>query len=376
MDPPMSIFAQRRDKLLAHDRQEGLDALLVTNPVNVTYLTGFSGEATYLVLGREKTVLISDGRFVEQLAEECPGLDAYIRPTGQILADAASQVLGKMAAAKVGFESGHLTVADFETIKSKAGPIDWKPGPSRVEALRTIKDESELAQIREAIAIAEAAFGRFTREMRPEHTEKQLHDAMEFHVRALGGKITSFPTIVAVGSRAALPHAPPSDRRLRDAPFVLVDWGASGRFYKSDLTRVLWTHKPISNSGLHAPLREKFLRVADVVRNAQLAALKRMRVGAVLQDIDAAARAVIADAGFGEFFNHGLGHGFGLQIHEAPFMRPTNTDVLAAGMVITVEPGVYIPGEIGVRIEDDVLITADGPEVLTTLPRSPDDWGL
>jgi Xaa-Pro aminopeptidase len=370
----MSIFALRRDKLLALIRQEGLDALLVTNPVNVTYLTGFSGDATYVALSPAKTILISDGRFVEQLSEECPGLDAYIRPTGQILADAASQVLSKLGAVKVGVESGHMTVADFETIKSKAGPVDWKPGPGRVEGLRTIKDETELTQIREAIAIAEAAFGRFTKEMQPEHTEKQLHDAMEFHVRTLGGKETAFPTIVGVGARAALPHAPPSERRLGDAPFVLVDWGvdwgATGRCYNSDLTRVLWTHKPISNSAL----RDKFLRIVEVVQSAQRAAIRRMRAGAVLQDIDAAARAVIADAGFGSFFNHGLGHGFGLQIHEAPFMRPTNMGVLEAGMVVTVEPGVYIPGEVGVRIEDDVLITTDEPVVLTSLSRSPDDW--
>ncbi len=365
----MSIFAQRRDKLLTHIREEGLDAVLVTNPINVTYLTGFSGDSSYLAISPTKTILISDGRFVEQLAEECPGLDAFIRPTGQILADAASEVLSKLGTMHVGFESGHLTVADFETIKGKAGPLDWKPGPSRVEALRMIKDDTELAQIREAIAIAEAAFARFKKEMRPEQTEKQLHDAMEFHVRSLGGKMTAFPTIVAVGARAALPHAPPSDQRLDAAPFVLVDWGASGPFYKSDLTRVLWTHKPNTNSGL----REKFLRVVEVVRNAQLAAISRMRVGAALQDIDTAARAVIADAGFGAYFNHGLGHGFGLQIHEAPFMRPNQTGALAAGMVITCEPGIYIPGEVGVRIEDDILITPDGPMVLTNVSRSPDD---
>jgi Xaa-Pro aminopeptidase len=369
MDASMSIFAQRRDRLLALICREGLDAFLVTNPVNVTYLTGFSGEASYLALSPDKTLLISDGRFVEQLAEECPGVDAYIRPTGQLLVDAASQVLSTLGADKVGYESSHLTVADFDTIKSKAGPVDWKPGTNRVEALRAIKDDTELAQIREAIGIDEAAFARFVKEMRSEQTEKELHDAMEFHVRSLGGKTTAFPTIVAVGDRAALPHAPPSRRRLGDAPFVLVDWGASGPFYKSDLTRVLWTHKPNTNSGL----RDKFLRIVQVVRNAQMAAIDRMRVGAVLQDIDAAARAVIADAGFGEYFNHGLGHGFGLQIHEAPFMRPTNTDVLAAGMVITVEPGIYIPGEIGVRIEDDVLIANDGPLVLTNVSRSPDD---
>lgn len=364
----MSIFAQRRDKLLSLVRQEGLDALLVTNPVNVTYLTGFSGEASYLALAPTKAIIISDGRFVEQLMEECPGLDAHIRPTSQMLADAASEVLSKLHAATVGFESGHLTVADFEAIKGKAGPIDWKAGTNRVESLRIIKDDGELAQIREAIAIAQGAFARFLKDLRPEKTEKELHDAMEFHIRSLGGKTASFPTIVAVGDRAALPHAPPTKRRLGDAPFVLVDWGASGAFYKSDLTRVLWTHKPISNSSLRA----KFLQVFDVVQRAQQAAIARMHVGTALQEVDAAARAVIADAGFAKYFNHGLGHGIGLQLHEAPFMRPTSSGTIEAGMVITVEPGIYVPGEVGVRIEDDVLITKDGPVVLTNVTQSPD----
>lgn len=363
----MPEFAARIDRLRSEIRGEGLDALLVTNPLNVTYLTGFSGEATYLVLSQAKVLLISDGRFAVQLLDECPGIDAYIRPTGQLLADAAAHVLGQFGATRVGFESGHLTVADFETLRGKTRPIDWKPGAGRVEAFRAMKDDGEIDEIRQAIGIAEAAYKKLTLEMKPDHTEKNLHDAMESLVRDFGGKHTAFPTIVAVGDHAALPHAPPTGRRLGDAPFVLIDWGASGPFYKSDLTRVLWTDKSNTNPGL----RDRFLKIAEVVRNAQLAAIERMRPGAVLQEIDAAARKVIADAGYEKFFNHGLGHGFGLQIHEAPFMRPTNTGTLAAGMVVTVEPGIYLPGDIGVRIEDDVLITPDGPQVLTSVSRDP-----
>jgi Xaa-Pro aminopeptidase len=366
----MSNHALRRDKLLSKIRAENLDAVLITNPVNVTYLTGFTGDATYLAMSATKTLLISDGRFVEQIAEECPGLDAYIRPTGQPLNDATVQVLSKLGISSLGFESSHLTVSDFEALGSKAGPIDWKGNAGRVESLRIIKDADELAEIREAISFAERAFGRFVKDIKPEKTEKQLHDAMEFHVRDLGGRMTAFPTIVAIGDRAALPHAPPTLRKIQDAEFVLVDWGASGRLYKSDLTRVLWTHKPFSNSGL----RETFLRVVDVVRKAQSAAIALLRPGALLKDVDTAARAVINDAGFGEYFNHGLGHGFGLQIHEAPFMRPSSEGTFEAGMVVTVEPGIYLPGKVGVRIEDDVLITPDGHEVLTSVSQSPDEW--
>lgn len=367
----MSQYAERRERLRQYLRSEELDTLLVTNPVNVTYLTGFSGDSSDLILTAERTILVSDGRFHQQIPEECADIEPHIRPTSQTLADAVAAVLSLLGGRRVGFESGHLTVAEFETLKGK-GTLDWKPAPDRVEKLRAIKDDGEIAEIREAIAIAERAFDLFLKDLAPNKTEKELHDLMECHVRSLGGKTTSFPTIVAVGDRAALPHAPPSGRRVCDAPFVLVDWGAAGRFYKSDLTRVLWTHKSKSISSV----RERFLKAVDVVGRAQEAAIERMRVGTPLQEIDAAARSVIDDAGWGEYFNHSVGHGLGLQVHEAPFLRPSSTGTLEAGMVVTVEPGVYFPGEIGVRLEDDVLVTADGPVILTNVPRSPDAFDV
>jgi Xaa-Pro aminopeptidase len=363
----MSVHAARRDRLLAKIRDEGFDALFVTSPVNVSYLTGFTGEATYLVLTPRKTLLVSDGRFRVQLAEECPGLDVVIRPPGQQLPDAAAETLGKLGIHAVGFDSGHLTVAEFEAIREKAGPLDWKPAAGSVEALRAVKDDGELARIRRAIELAQTAFDRFRSNLRVGSTEKELHDAMEFHVRSLGGRTTAFPTIVAVGARAALPHAPPTQHRLAESPFFLLDWGADEGPYKSDLTRVLWAGKP---SG---PLFDKLVKVAGVVQKARQAALAQMRPGVEVQTVDAAARQVIADAGFGEYFNHGLGHGLGMQIHEAPFMRPGNPAKLEAGMVVTLEPGIYLPDELGVRIEDDILIAPDGPEMLTSLPQLPEE---
>ena len=367
----MTLFADRRERLWSQVHGEGIDALLITNPLNVTYLTGFSGEATFLIASAEKMLLVSDGRFVEQLKEECPDMDAHIRPPGQTLHEAAGLVLSKFNARSVGYESNHLTVAEFETIRERVAGLDWKPGPSRVETLRMVKDAFELGQIREAIEIAEKAFKAFRSGLLPEHTEKQMHDAMEHLVRRCGGKCTAFPTIAAVGARAALPHAPPGQAKLADAPFLLLDWGANGPFYKSDLTRVLWTRKPSESSGTD-PLRAKLVEVHGVVMAARRAALELMRPGVELQAIDTAARGVIHAAGYGEYFNHGLGHGFGLQIHEAPFMRPGNPMKLEAGMVVTLEPGIYLPGMLGVRIEDDILITPDGPELLTHLPRGLD----
>jgi Xaa-Pro aminopeptidase len=355
----MDYPAQRRQQLARCLADEGLDALLVSSPVNVTYLTGFSGESSYLILTRERPVLVSDARFTEQIAGECPGLEAHIRPPTQTLHQAVAEVLGGLGCRAVGFESGHLTVAEWETLRDLAKTVDWKGGRDRVERLRAVKDPSEVEQIREAIAIAERAFTVFRALLRPEDREKDLCDALDHYVRRAGGQGASFPPIVAVGERAALPHAPPTARAVGEADFVLVDWGASGRFYKSDLTRVLATRR----------ISPKLEEVYRVVLTAQERAVRSIRPGVRADEVDAEARSVIAQAGFGDFFGHGLGHGLGLQVHEAPALRPNSEVVLQPGMVMTVEPGIYLPGWGGVRIEDDVLVTPDGCEVLTTVAK-------
>jgi len=368
----VSIFASRRDRLLQNIKSEGLDVALITNPINVTYLTGFSGDASYLLLGKTKTILVSDGRFKVQIAEECPGLDAFIRGPAQTTSNAAIDQLNALAPHNVGFESGHLTVAEFESLKAGVKSASWKALESGCEKLRQVKDEGEIAQIRDAIRIAERAFAMFRAMLRPEDTEKDLADAMESYVRRAGGSETAFDTIAAVGPRAALPHAPPSLHAVSEDPLLLIDWGASGRFYKSDLTRVLWTY----NNGTLQTSREpsdKLRTVHKVVREAQRRAIEAMRPGASSKEVDTIARGYIESQGFGEYFNHGLGHGFGLQIHEAPFFRPNVDVTLEAGMVVTCEPGIYLPDWGGVRIEDDVLITPEGHEVLTHCPRELDE---
>lgn len=360
----MSEFVPRCERLLRVAAAEGLDLLLITNPVNVTYLTGFSGDASYLILTKSKTLLVSDGRFKVQIAEECPGLDAYIRPPDQPLPAATIAQLAAFGPRSIGFESGHLTVGEFETLADGAKTAEWKGGADRVEKLRRVKDAGEIARIRAAIKIAEKAFTILRATLRPADTEKELVDAMEANVRRCGGTETAFPTIAAVGPRAALPHAPPGMSQVGEHPLLLVDWGAQGAFYKSDLTRIIWTNNNVAFLDV-----DRLRQVYAVVLEAQRRAIALMRPGASSKAVDTAARAYIAEQGFGEYFNHGLGHGFGLQIHEAPFFRP-NVDVqLEAGMVVTCEPGIYLPGEFGIRIEDDILITADGPEVLTHCPR-------
>jgi Xaa-Pro aminopeptidase len=210
------------------------------------------------------------------------------------------------------------------------------------------------------VRIAEEAFAIVRANLRAGQTEKEVADELEYQIRRQGGTCGAFPSIVGVGPRAALPHGRPAPAsRIGDYDFVLIDWGARGRLYHSDLTRVLITGK----------LSPQLRRVYGVVLAAQRAAVAAIRPGAVMQDIDRAARDVIADAGLGDMFGHALGHGIGLAVHELPRLAPGQNRPLAAGMVVTVEPGVYLPGELGVRIEDDVLVTDTGCEVLTSVPK-------
>jgi Xaa-Pro aminopeptidase len=228
-----------------------------------------------------------------------------------------------------------------------------------------VKDSFELTAIRHAIQVAERAFAMFLAMARETETEKDLADAMEAFVRRAGGSGSSFPPIIATDARSALPHAIPTDHRLGDAGCLLVDWGACADLYRSDLTRVRLTRP---GSAVESEVR----KIYTVARDAQSAGIRAIRPGTTTGAVDAAARGVIAAAGFGRFFNHGLGHGIGLQIHEGPFCRPNTSDTLVPGMVITVEPGIYLPGVAGVRIEDDVLVTPEGCEVLTHVSRELD----
>jgi Xaa-Pro aminopeptidase len=319
-------------------------------------------------------VLVSDMRFSAQIAEECPDLETHIRPPVQKLPEAVAHVLASLGARKVGFESAAMTVAELEQLCDLAKTVDWKGGIDRVERLRRIKDSSEIAALRQAIDVAERAFAAFRALLRPDDSEKDLCDTLDHFIRRCGGLGACFPPIVAAGERSALPHAPPTAQRIGSADVLLVDWGATGRsLYKSDLTRVLDTRTnsafPMQAKSSPMAARDQLEKVHAAVLEAQRRAIQAIRPGFQAQHVDAAARSYLAEAGFGEHFGHGLGHGIGLEVHEAPSVRPRSETVLEPGMVFTVEPGVYLPGWGGVRVEDDVLVTPDGCEVLTHVPR-------
>jgi Xaa-Pro aminopeptidase len=368
--PSAFDYARRRDSLRRLLREKSLPALLVTDELNVTYLTGFTGDSSYLAISEGRELLITDGRYTQQLAEECPNLPLAVRQPGGSLPTFAVDCIAKLGFPSLGIEADNVTVGFHEKLKSALKTSQLAHTSGLVESLREIKDSGEIAAIRTAIRIAEDAFLELRSGLKPDQSEKQVADDLEYLVRRRGATCSAFSTIVGVGPRAALPHGRPTNQsRLGDSEFVLIDWGARGpapAAYHSDLTRVLATGK----------LSPQLQTVYGVVLAAQRAAIGAIRPGAVMKDVDAAARSTIEAAGYGKQFNHALGHGLGLAIHELPRLAPDQARQLAPGMVVTVEPGIYLPGSLGVRIEDDILVTADGCEVLTTLPKELEECTL
>jgi len=359
----MDRYAGRRNRVCKAVAKAGADALLVTNFTNVTYLTGFTGEDSYLLLNREGEVLLTDGRYTTQLEQECPGLSLEVRAPGVKMLEAVTKTVKASKLSKLAVEGESMTLGMAERIRDKLPEVTLHTATGTVEELRLIKDKEELAEIRQSIWYAEKGFQVLRATLRRDRTEKEVANDLEHQLRLFGAKGCSFEPIVAVGSRAALPHARPTDVRIGDGDFVLVDWGATGWLYRSDLTRVLVTGK----------IPPKLERIYGVVLNAQMQAIAAIRPGITCHDVDRVARDAITEAGFGLHFTHGLGHGIGLDIHEGPRLGNNNQQPLAAGMVVTVEPGIYFPGWGGVRIEDDVLVTKSGHEVLTTVPKQFED---
>jgi Xaa-Pro aminopeptidase len=356
-------FETRRDKVRKAMRKVGAEALLVTDPTNVTYLTGFTGEDSFLLVREDGETLLTDGRFTTQLSEECPGLDLLVRKPGIGMLQAVVRALKSSMTTRLAIEADSMTVCLEDKISDKLPDLAILPTTGLVEKLRLIKDKDEIELIRKAIWQAEKAFGVIRASLKPEMTEKQICDELEYQFRLFGAKNAGFSSIVAMGARAALPHATPGHDRLANHAFVLIDWGVCEGLYRSDLTRTLATGR----------IPPKFTRIYKTVLDAQRKGIEAIRPGAICQDVDNAARSVIAKAGYGRRFTHGLGHGIGLQVHEAPRLAAKNQTVLKPGMVVTVEPGIYIPGWGGIRIEDDVLVTRHGHEVLTRVPKELDE---
>jgi Xaa-Pro aminopeptidase len=350
----------RRNKLLQAVRKSGVSALLVTNSKNVSYLTGFTGDDSFLLIGPEVLRIFSDSRFETQLQAECPEIPAEIRTSRLTVVEFLAREIPQFKLARLGIEGASMTVDLRDRLAEKLAPLELVPQSGIVEEHRQIKDPGEIEELRSAVRQAERGYMLMKSLLTPEMTERQAAHELEHGMRRFGALKAAFEPIVAVGDHAALPHYRAGLRKFDESPFVLCDWGAvSAGGYHSDLTRVWGTGK----------VPPKFLRIYGVVLKAQQAAIAAIRPGAKCQDIDKVARTVVDEAGYAKYFGHGLGHGIGLDIHEGPRLSPISTDELKPGMVVTVEPGIYLPGLGGVRIEDDVLVTRDGHEVLTSVPR-------
>jgi Xaa-Pro aminopeptidase len=352
----------RLTKLRKLMRRVDVPALLVTKSVNVTYLTGFTGEDSYLLVSPNEATILSDFRFITQLQEECPGFEVEIRHQGESLLQRVADVVQAGKFGQLGVEGEAITLGSYQRLEQLLPKKRLGATSGLVEQLRQVKDRDEVQAIRDSVYLAQRAFEVIRARLQGGQTEQQITAELEYQIRQFGGTGCSFPPIVAVGTRAALPHAVPTQRRVEESDFVLIDWGAKATHYASDLTRLVVTGK----------ISPKLERIYGVVLTAQQRAIEAIRPGVRMSDVDGAARNVIAQAGFGKHFGHGLGHGIGLEIHEAPRLAVRQEQPLLAGMVVTVEPGIYLSGWGGVRIEDDVLVTRDGHEVLSDVPKELD----
>ena len=333
--------------------QQGIDAILVTRPENQRYLSGFTGGDGMLLITQTDALLLTDFRYYEQVAEEAPDfqLVKLESQTPQVL----KQVLRKHQVQTLGFESTDVSFARYQEWKKATRGVKWVPTQEAVESLRMVKDGDELARIRKAVAISDAACDHIREFVQPGMTEKEVAWELESYMRTHGAESLAFPLIVGSGPDGAKPHAVLEDRPIQKGEAIVLDMGARVDGYNSDLTRTICLGKP----------DEKLQEVYDIVLRAQLAAEEGAKPGMKGQEVDALARQVINDAGHAEHFGHGLGHGVGLAVHEGPSAGQSGTRTMEPGMVCTIEPGIYLPGWGGVRIEDLVVFTATGVDVLT-----------
>lgn len=351
-------MSERSDRLIELVRERDLDAMLVGDLVNVRYLTGYSGSNGLAVVGPEIRRFITDFRYLEQAAAEVdPSFDRVQAPVD--LLEGLPEVLPH-GALKLGFEEAHMTVAQYALVRERLDDrVELAPTEGLVESLREVKDAAEIAAIRAAAVLADAAFERLLEEGLVGRTERQVAIALEHDMVLRGAHRPSFDTIVAAGPHGARPHAAPRDVEIRKGDVVVIDWGAELDGYSSDCTRTL------AAGEAEPEVRE----IYELVLQAQLAGLEAVRAGRPAAEVDAAAREVIEAAGHGEDFGHGLGHGVGLEVHEAPYLRRRSKGQLQPGNLVTVEPGVYLQGQFGVRIEDLVVVTEDEAEILTSIPK-------
>jgi len=341
-----------------------LDGLLVTHLPNIRYLCGFTGSAGALLISDKKNMFFTDGRYRTQARAEVQGCTVVVSKKGPLVACAdwlrASKSRSRMRR-RIGIESEHFTVAE-RTRLAAILPRDslLRPAPALIERSRMVKDVEEIAQIRSAVLLGADLFDIILKTIRPGVRESEVAAELEYAARKAGAEGMSFPTIIAGGTRSSLPHGRASEAAISSRGFVVCDFGVILAGYCSDMTRTVYVGRPTDEAG----------RIYEAVRQAQQAAIEAVRPGITVGEVDRAARKLLKKSNLDRYFTHSTGHGVGLEIHEPPRIATGHAEILRPGMVITIEPGVYIPGKFGVRIEDMVVVTERGCQVLTPTSKT------
>lgn len=337
-------------------KENGLDALLVTNAYNRRYITGFTGSSGVAVVSADDAVFITDFRYTEQAAEQVKGF-RIVKHEKTIIEEVATQVK-EMNIQTLGFEKDDVSFGMYELYNEKV-QVDMKPVAGIIEKLRMIKSSQEIEVLKQAAKIADDAFAHICTFIKPGVTELDVSNELEMFMRKQGATSSSFDIIVASGERGALPHGVASDKIIQAGELVTLDYGALYNGYISDITRTVAVGEP----------SERMREIYEITREAQQKALEQIKPGMTGIEADSIARDHIKSKGYGDAFGHSTGHGIGLEVHEGPALSFRSETVLVPNMAVTVEPGIYVPGVGGVRIEDDIIITEDGNVRLTHSPK-------
>lgn len=347
---------KRCDRLLCALSEKDLDSAIITSPVNIRYYSGFTGGEGVFILCPNGRILLTDFRYTIQAKSECSGICEVREINRTVGSEDIEEVLGEYGAERVGFEDAALTVAEFERYQDI--PFELVPASDTINSGRLIKDEYEISQMQRAQSIADAAFAKLLDFIKPGMTELDVRNELDYYMRRLGAEENSFDTIVGSGPNGALCHAYPGMRRLKKGDFVVMDFGCKVNGYCSDMTRTVAIGEPC----------DELKKIYSIVLEAQLRCLNVLKPGMSAGELDFTARSYISEHGYGKCFGHSLGHGFGLEIHERPFASCRSQDILLPGTTVTVEPGIYIEGLGGVRIEDCCAMTQTG---YTNFAKSP-----
>lgn len=351
---------ERIERLRYKMAEKQLDGMLITGAENLSYLSGFTGGSDgWLLIGENESLLITDFRYQEQVVQEAPLVKPIIYQKARL--KSLVEQVKSLSIKRLGFEGEHITYHLAKQMTDALQNISFIAQIEMVEELRMIKEPEELELIREALAIADASLLEIYPLLQPGKREAEVALELEYVMRKKGGSGTSFKTIVASGPRSSLPHGIASSREMQSGDLVTIDYGTVYKGYCSDTTRTF-----LLNDGENRSKKEEIYRI---VKEAQQEAAQQIKAGMTCREIDAVARNIIESYGYGEYFGHSLGHGVGSVVHEKPALSPRSDQVIVPGMVVTIEPGIYLPDFGGVRIEDMVLIGESGREVLTNVPK-------